>query len=39
MARAFLPEGRKGTEEVGCIEWLYTPKQDVSHMIEISLLQ
>ena len=27
------------SKEVGCTEWLYTPKEDVSHRIEMSLLQ
>ena len=33
------PQGMKGTKEVGCAEWLYALKEDVSHMIEMSLLQ
>ena len=35
----FLWEGRKGTKEVRYPEWLYTPKEDALHMIEMSLPQ
>ena len=32
-------QSKEGHQEVGCTEWFYTLKEDVSHMMEKSLLQ